>query len=79
MRGYALDAEHKRAEITGEIALQVGAHRGLEGDPGIVSIMTRRVGGVLRDKRDASPVRSLEEPGCGRNGRLCVKGGYDYF
>jgi hypothetical protein len=53
----------KGPQSTREIALQIVAQRGLEGDPGILSIMTRRVGGVLRDKRDAGLVRSLEETG----------------
>lgn len=53
----------KGPQTTREIAMQIVAQRGLEGDPGIVAIMTRRVGGVLRDKRDAGLVRSLEETG----------------
>jgi len=37
--------------------------RGLEHDKGILDVMTRRVGHVLRDKRDKGLVRSLEETG----------------
>ena len=46
-----------------EIASQIVAQRGLEGDQGILNVMTRRVAGVLRDKRQAGLVRSLEETG----------------
>jgi hypothetical protein len=48
---------------TREIADMVIRQRGLEGDPGILNIMTRRVGHVLRDKRESGLVRSLEETG----------------
>ena len=48
---------------TREIAAMIVQQRGLEGDPGILSIMTRRVGHVLRDKREAGLVRSIEETG----------------
>jgi hypothetical protein len=37
--------------------------RRLEHDPGILNIMTRRVARVLRDKREAGLVRSVEETG----------------
>jgi hypothetical protein len=46
-----------------EIASMVVAQRGLDSDPGILNIMTRRVAGVLRDKRAQGLVRSLEETG----------------
>jgi hypothetical protein len=48
---------------TREIAAMVVAQRGLDSDPGILNIMCRRVGHVLRDKREAGVVRSLEETG----------------
>lgn len=48
---------------TREIASMVVAQRGLDHDAAILNIMTRRVGCVLRDKRDAGVVRSLEETG----------------
>lgn len=48
---------------TREIAAQIVAQRGLESDPGILNIMTRRVGHVLRDKRESGLVRSIEETG----------------
>lgn len=48
---------------TREIAAMIVQQRGLEGDKGILDVMTRRVGGVLRDKRDTGLVRSLEETG----------------
>jgi len=46
-----------------EIASMVVAQRGLDHDQAILKIMTRRVAGVLRDKRDVGVVRSLEETG----------------
>ena len=46
-----------------EIASQIVAQRGLDSDPGILNVMTRRVGHVLRDKRENGLVRSLEETG----------------
>ena len=46
-----------------EIASMVVAQRGLDSDPGILNVMTRRVAGVLRDKREAGLVRSIEETG----------------
>ena len=48
---------------TREIAAMVIAQRGLENDPGILTIMIRRVGGVLHDKRAKGLVRSIEETG----------------
>lgn len=48
---------------TREIASMIVAQRGLEGDAGILNIMTRRVGHVLRDKRERGIVRSIEETG----------------
>lgn len=48
---------------TREIAGMIVQQRGLEGDPGILNVMTRRVGHVLRDKRGAGLVRSIEETG----------------
>lgn len=48
---------------TREIADMVIRQRGLESDPGILNIMTRRVGHVLRDKRENGLVRSIEETG----------------
>lgn len=48
---------------TREIAAMVVAQRGLDSDPGILNVMCRRVGHVLRDKREAGLVRSLEETG----------------
>jgi len=48
---------------TREIAAQIVAQRGLESDRGILNIMTRRVGHVLRDKRETGLVRSIEETG----------------
>lgn len=46
-----------------EIAAQIVAQRGLESDHGILNVMTRRVAGVLRDKRERGAVRSIEETG----------------
>ena len=46
-----------------EIASMVVAQRGLDNDPGILNVMTRRVGSVLRDKRETGLVRSVEETG----------------
>lgn len=37
--------------------------RGLQNDDGILGIMTRRVGHVLRDKRERGLVRAVEETG----------------
>lgn len=48
---------------TREIAAMVVQQRGLDSDPGILNIMTRRVAGVLRDKRERGVVRSIEETG----------------
>lgn len=48
---------------TREIASMIVQQRGLEGDPGILNVMTRRVGHVLRDKRETGLVRSIEETG----------------
>jgi hypothetical protein len=48
---------------TREIASMVVAQRGLDNEPGILNIMARRVGHVLRDKREAGLVRSIEETG----------------
>lgn len=48
---------------TREIAAMIVQQRGLESDPGILNVMTRRVGHVLRDKREAGLVRSIEETG----------------
>lgn len=48
---------------TREIAAMVVAQRGLDNEPGILNIMCRRVGHVLRDKREAGLVRSIEETG----------------
>jgi hypothetical protein len=53
----------KGPQSTREIAAQIVAQRGLEHDAGILSIMTRRVAHVLRDKREAGLVRSIEETG----------------
>lgn len=46
-----------------EIASMVVAQRGLGEDAQILNIMTRRVAGVLRDKRATGLVRSIEETG----------------
>ena len=48
---------------TREIASMIVQQRGLESDPGILNVMTRRVGHVLRDKRVTGLVRSIEETG----------------
>jgi hypothetical protein len=48
---------------TREIASMVIAQRGLEAEPSILNIMTRRVSHVLRDKREQGLVRSIEETG----------------
>ena len=48
---------------TREVASMVVAQRGLDNDPGILGIMCRRVGHVLRDKRERGAVRSIEETG----------------
>lgn len=48
---------------TREIAAMIVQQRGLDSDPGILNIMTRRVGHVLRDKRQTGLVRSIEETG----------------
>lgn len=48
---------------TREIASMVVAQRGLDNDPAIVNIMCRRVGHVLRDKRERGVIRSIEETG----------------
>ena len=48
---------------TREIAAMLIAQRGLDHDPGILNVMVRRVGHVLRDKREKGLVRSLEETG----------------
>lgn len=41
----------------------VVAQRGLEPTGEILNIMTRRVAGALRDRRDQGLVRSIEETG----------------
>lgn len=46
-----------------EIASMVVQQRGLDHDAGILNVMTRRVAHVLRDKREAGLVRSIEETG----------------
>ncbi len=46
-----------------EIAAMVVDQRGLEHEPQILSVMIRCVAHVLRDKRDAGLVRSIEETG----------------
>lgn len=48
---------------TREIPSMIVAQRGLDHDAGILTVMTRRVAHVLRDKRDSGVVRSLEETG----------------
>ncbi len=48
---------------TREIAAMVVQQRGLESDTGILNVMVRRVGNVLRDKREKGLVRSTEETG----------------
>lgn len=48
---------------TREIASMIVTQRGLDNDPGILNVMARRVGHVLRDKREKGLVRSLEETG----------------
>ena len=48
---------------TREIASMIVAQRGLEATGEILNIMTRRVAGTLRDKRDRGIVRSIEETG----------------
>jgi hypothetical protein len=48
---------------TREIAAMIVQQRGLESDAGILNVMTRRVGHVLRDKRERGVVRSIEETG----------------
>jgi hypothetical protein len=48
---------------TREIAAMIVDQRGLQSDAGILNIMTRRVGHVLRDKRERGLVRSVEETG----------------
>lgn len=48
---------------TREIASMIVQQRGLESDQGILNVMTRRVGHVLRDKRETGLVRSIEETG----------------
>lgn len=53
----------KGPQTAREIASQIVAQRGLDSDPGILNVMTRRVANVLRDKREAGLVRSLEETG----------------
>lgn len=53
----------KGPQSTREIAAQVVAQRGLEVTSEILNIMTRRVGHVLRDKRETGLVRSIEETG----------------
>lgn len=48
---------------TREIAAMIVDQRGLQNDDGILGIMTRRVGHVLRDKRERGLVRAVEETG----------------
>ena len=53
----------KGPQTAREIAAQIVAQRGLENDPGILNVMARRVGHVLREKREKGLVRALEETG----------------
>ncbi len=48
---------------TREIAAMIVQQRGLDGDRGILDVMTRRVSHVLRDKRATGLLRSIEETG----------------
>jgi len=48
---------------TREIAAMIVQQRGLESDTGILNVMVRRVGHVLRDKREKGLVRATEETG----------------
>lgn len=48
---------------TREVGAIICQQRGLGDDSGILNIMARRVGHVLRDKREAGLVRSIEETG----------------
>lgn len=53
----------KGPQTAREIASQIVAQRGLDGDVGILNVMSRRVASVLRDKRETGLVRSMEETG----------------
>jgi len=53
----------KEPLTTREIAATIIKQRGLEPEDATLNIMTRRVAGCLRDKREAGVVRSLEETG----------------
>ncbi len=46
-----------------ELASMVIAQRGIDHDPGILNVMTRRVATALRDQREKGVVRSIEETG----------------
>lgn len=48
---------------TREIAAMIVQQRGLDADQGILDIMCRRVGHVLRDKRQRGLIQSIEETG----------------
>jgi hypothetical protein len=53
----------KEPMTTREIAAIIIKQRGLEPEGATLNIMTRRVAGCLRDKREHGTVRSLEETG----------------
>lgn len=53
----------KEPLTTREIASAIIKQRGLEPQDATLNIMTRRVAGCLRDKREQGVVRSLEETG----------------
>ena len=53
----------KEPLTTREIAATIIKQRGLEPEDATLNIMTRRVAGCLRDKREHGVVRSLEETG----------------
>lgn len=55
---------------TREIALPNAVQRGLDGDPRIVSIMARRVAGVLRDSAMPGLVPAVEETGLWLQGEI---------
>ncbi len=48
---------------TREIAAQLVVQRGLAADTAVMNIMTRRVAGCLKDKRERGVVRSIEQTG----------------
>jgi hypothetical protein len=54
-----------------EIASMIVQQRGLDQDKGILNMMTRRVAGVLRDKREAGLVRSIVETGLWLQWEIC--------